>query len=322
MFDWEREERCARAAESLPGIAGVSVVRQVGKTGRLWYAPAEMEHALDLCIVGPGRLGTALATQLQRVYDCVDTIVARHSSIAKAIALAEKVDAVAKEFDAADFEQTVTWLCVPDAAIGTCAKSMAQRREWRGKIVFHSSGALNSDELKPLREKGASVASVHPMMTFAPDAKTPLTGVVFALEGDAKAVEAARRLVSALQGSEFVIAKENKVLYHAFGSFLAPLLLTTLLTGEKVGEKAGVPPKMLRAAMQRIVSQTIDNYFKLGAEASFTGPFVRGDVEVVKKHLKALDPTQREAYVALVRAALQYLPVAKAEEIRAAIGEA
>jgi predicted short-subunit dehydrogenase-like oxidoreductase (DUF2520 family) len=280
-----------------------------------------MEHALDLCIVGPGRLGTALATQLQRVYDCVDTIVARHSSIAKAIALAEKVDATAKELDAADFEQTVTWLCIPDAAIAPVAKTMAQRRDWRGKIVFHSSGALNSDELKPLRDKGATVASVHPMMTFAPDAKTPLTGVVFALEGDTKAVDAARRLVGALQGSEFVIAKENKVLYHAFGSFLAPLLVTTLFTGEKIGEQAGVPQKMLRAAMQRIVSQTIDNYFKLGAEASFTGPFVRGDVEVIRKHLAALDATQRDAYIGLVRAALQYLPIAKADEVRAALGE-
>jgi predicted short-subunit dehydrogenase-like oxidoreductase (DUF2520 family) len=278
-----------------------------------------MEHALDLCIVGPGRLGSALATQLQRTYDCVDTIVARHSSIAKAIALAEKIDASANELDSADFDQTVTWLCVPDSAISSVARKLAERREWRGKIVLHSSGALSSDELSTLREKGAAVASAHPMMTFAPDATPQLAGVVFALEGDHKAVEAARRLVSALQASEFVIAKENKVLYHAFGSFLAPLLLTTLATAEKVGTQAGVPPKMLRAAMQRIVSQTIENYFKLGAEAAFTGPFIRGDVDVVKKHISALDPTQREAYIGLARAALQYLPVGKAEEMRAAI---
>lgn len=279
-----------------------------------------MEHALDLCIVGPGRLGTALATQLQRTYDCVDTIVARHSSIAKAIALAEKVDAVAKEIDSADFDQTVTWLCVPDAALAPVASTLAQRREWRGKIVLHSSGALSSDELQSLREKGASVASVHPMMTFASEATTQLAGVVFALEGDHKAVEAARRLVSALHGSEFVIAKENKILYHAFGSFLAPLLLTTLTTAEHVGTQAGVPPKLIRSAMQRIVGQTIDNYFKLGAEAAFTGPFVRGDAEVVRKHVGALDGTQREAYIALVKAALEYLPVGRADEIRAAIG--
>ncbi len=280
-----------------------------------------MEHALDLCIVGPGRLGSALATQLQRTYDCVDTIVARHSSIARAIALAEKVDAVAKELDSAEFDQTVTWLCIPDAALAPVARILAQRREWRGKIVFHSSGALSSDELQPLREKGAAVASVHPMMTFASETTTQLAGVVFALEGDHKAVETARRLVSALHGTEFVIARENKVLYHAFGTFLAPLLLTTLATAEHIGTQAGVPSKMIRAAMQRIVSQTVDNYFKLGAEGSFTGPFVRGDVDVVRKHLKALDDTQREAYVGLVKAALQYLPVGKADEIRAAIGE-
>jgi predicted short-subunit dehydrogenase-like oxidoreductase (DUF2520 family) len=278
-----------------------------------------MEHALDLCIVGPGRLGSALATQLQRTYDCVDTIVARHSSIAKAIALAEKIDARASEFDSAEFEQSVIWLCIPDSAIAPVARKMAERREWRGKIVLHSSGALSSDELSALRDKGAAVGSAHPMMTFAPDATPQLAGVVFALEGDHKAVEAARRLVSAIQASEFVIAKENKVLYHAFGSFLAPLLLTTLATAEKVGTQAGVPPKMLRAAMQRIVSQTVDNYFKLGAEAAFTGPFIRGDVDVVKKHILALDPTQREAYIGLARAALQYLPVGKAEEMRAAI---
>jgi hypothetical protein len=37
--------------------------------------------------------------------------------------------------------------------------------------------------------------------------------------------------------------------------------------------------------------------------------------------MKALDPVQREAYVGLVKAALAYLPVEKADEIRAAIGE-
>jgi hypothetical protein len=48
---------------------------------------------------------------------------------------------------------------------------------------------------------------------------------------------------------------------------------------------------------------------------------MRGDVDVVKKHLSALDPTQRAAYVALVNAAIAYLPVSKADEIRAAIAE-
>jgi predicted short-subunit dehydrogenase-like oxidoreductase (DUF2520 family) len=59
-----------------------------------------------------------------------------------------------------------------------------------------------------------------------------------------------------------------------------------------------------------IVSQTVVNYATLGAPASFSGPFVRGDVKTIGQHLRGLRrvPPARDAYKALARAALQYLP--------------
>lgn len=275
-----------------------------------------MEHALNLCIVGAGRLGSALATQLQKSYDCVDTIVARPSSIARALALAERIDATAVELQKAHFDESVIWLCIPDTSLAKAGKELAQRRDWRGKIVFHSSGALSSDELEPLRAKGAAVASVHPMMTFAADTVPQLAGVLFALEGDHRALEAARRLVGALHGNDFVITKDKKALYHAFGTFISPLILTALTTAEQVGISAGIPERLIRPAMQRIVLQQVDNYFKFGPQNSFTGPLMRGDVDTIRMHLKALEGPQREAYVGLAKAALQYLPVQNAEDMR------
>jgi predicted short-subunit dehydrogenase-like oxidoreductase (DUF2520 family) len=52
------------------------------------------------------------------------------------------------------------------------------------------------------------------------------------------------------------------------------------------------------------------NYATLGASASFSGPFVRGDVKTIAQHLRALRriPPARGVYIALARAALQYLP--------------
>jgi predicted short-subunit dehydrogenase-like oxidoreductase (DUF2520 family) len=49
----------------------------------------------------------------------------------------------------------------------------------------------------------------------------------------------------------------------------------------------------------------------LGAAGSFSGPFVRGDVATVQKHLQVLKgiPGAREIYVALARSALRNLPV-------------
>ncbi len=41
-----------------------------------------------------------------------------------------------------------------------------------GMIVFHLSGALPSDVLAPARTRGAAVASLHPVLSFADPART------------------------------------------------------------------------------------------------------------------------------------------------------
>jgi predicted short-subunit dehydrogenase-like oxidoreductase (DUF2520 family) len=63
--------------------------------------------------------------------------------------------------------------------------------------------------------------------------------------------------------------------------------------------------------MLPILQQTLSNYLKLGAADSFSGPIVRGDVEIVKRHLRVLReiPGATEVYLALAKAALRYLPV-------------
>jgi predicted short-subunit dehydrogenase-like oxidoreductase (DUF2520 family) len=83
-----------------------------------------------------------------------------------------------------------------------------------------------------------------------------------------------------------------------------------LATTERVAVAAGVKPRIARRRMMPIVSQTVLNYATLGAPASFSGPFVRGDVKTINRHLRALRriPTAGAVYKALARAALQYLP--------------
>ncbi len=107
-------------------------------------------------------------------------------------------------------------------------------------MVFHSSGALTSDELAPLREKGARVASVHPMMTFVRGTVPEMAGVAFAIEGDAAAVRVATSVVQRLGGVGLTIKKQNKVLYHVFGSFASPLLVALLASLEEVAMAAGI----------------------------------------------------------------------------------
>jgi predicted short-subunit dehydrogenase-like oxidoreductase (DUF2520 family) len=254
-------------------------------------------------IVGPGRLGTALIFALRKAGYRIDQIVTRsHRPPTR------------------EFADGVIWICVPDTAIRTVAHQLA-RGDWRGKYVFHSSGALPSSELSELKKRDAHIASVHPMMSFVYDASPSLRGVSFAIEGDPAAVRLAKRIVRDLGGIPIHISAGNKPLYHAFGAFASPMLVSVLAIAEHVGEAAGLSRAEARRAMLPIVVQTIRNYEEKGAAGAFSGPIIRGDAETVRKNLASLKsvPDALCAFVALARAALRYLPAANRKKLEQAL---
>jgi len=271
-----------------------------------------------IAIIGPGRLGCALGQELQHTGYRITEIVAGNSSASrrKARALAKRFHAMAAK-STARLEADVVWFCVPDREIAKAAGEMAGASQWKGKVAFHSSGALASDELSVLRQRGAAVAAVHPLMTFVRGSVPSLQGVPVALEGDAKAVGAARDLARNLGAKAFSISKTKKSAYHAWGAFASPLLISLLVSAEKVAQAAGISRVDARKKMLPMVRQTLANYAKLGPEAAFSGPVVRGDAHVVGQHLRELKkiPEAREVYVAMVRAALRYLPVRNRKDL-------
>jgi predicted short-subunit dehydrogenase-like oxidoreductase (DUF2520 family) len=265
-----------------------------------------------IAIVGPGRLGRALALGLTQAGYVISEIVSRNTapSKRKARELARKVQAHASTNKNARLDADLVWFCVPDREIGTASRRLASVFDWKKKIAFHSSGALASDELEALRQRGALVASVHPMMTFVSGSIPALEGVSFALEGDAAAVRIARKIAKNLGGEGFTIRKQHKAAYHAWGAFASPLLVAALVTGEQLACAAGLSVAEARRKMLPIVRQTVANYEALGPAGAFSGPIVRGDAEIVRKHLQILRnvPEARDVYLALARAALRYLP--------------
>jgi predicted short-subunit dehydrogenase-like oxidoreductase (DUF2520 family) len=109
------------------------------------------------------------------------------------------------------------------------------------------------------------------MMTFVRGSRPPLAGVPFAIEGDPKAARAAQTIVLELGGLPFTIRKEYKEAYHAWGMFASPLLDALLAVSERVAVAAGVRRKAARERMLPILRQTLANYARLGAAASFSG---------------------------------------------------
>jgi predicted short-subunit dehydrogenase-like oxidoreductase (DUF2520 family) len=261
-----------------------------------------------VAIIGPGRLGHILALQLRRGGYIVTEVQGRKPSNAQAKAGGRT----------ALLDARLVWICVPDREITAVAGQIAPLSDWHNKIVFHSSGALSSGALAVLRDRGASVASVHPLMTFVAGSAPALDGVPFGFEGDPAALRAAHRIIRNLGGEPFAIRPQTKALYHAWGMFGSPLLLAALVTAEQVAHTAGISRSQARQKILPLVRQTIANYAALGPARSFSGPMVRGDVAVVRQHLRVLRrvPEARKVYLALADSALRHLPVGNRKDLQ------
>lgn len=275
----------------------------------------------SIAIVGPGPLGSALAKHLQGAGYRISEIVCRdRQSLPRSRNLAHGVSAAARTLHKAKLDAEIVWFCVPDGRIESVATRLVEHA-WKGKIAVHSCGVLGSDSLASLQRAGASIASAHPLMTFIRGSAPRIAHVPFALEGDGKAVRIVGRIVRDLGARPVPVRPRDKPAYHLFATMVCPLLISLLAASEKAGKLAGMPASEARRRMIPIVRQTISNYEKLGASKAFTGPFVRGDVETVRRHWKVLARSSsiRGVYTALAEAAMRNLPHRNAEQIRAAL---
>jgi predicted short-subunit dehydrogenase-like oxidoreductase (DUF2520 family) len=314
-----------------------------------------MARRPTVAIVGAGSLASFLAIALDRAGFEIKEIIARDlpGSLQHARSLAAKVGADAVTAHSASLEATVLWVCVPDREIHSAALGLADRLQIlasanrraslkvkledrsksgvkvklqagrpqagiRSRFAFHSSGALLSGELEPLRQLGIGTASVHPLMTFVRGARPSLADVPFAVEGDAAAKRVANQIVRKLGGKTFSLPAKRKSAYHAWATMTSPLFLAFLVTLEEAARAAGLTREQARGMSLPIIRQTLTNYSTLGSAQSFSGPLVRGDAETVARHLEELkkQPGAREVYLALARAALRGLPIKNREQLK------
>jgi predicted short-subunit dehydrogenase-like oxidoreductase (DUF2520 family) len=168
-----------------------------------------MTRKPTITLMGAGSLAGTLAPALRAAGYKIDEILSRDNTASRRRAqrLAREVGARVATAASARLAGDLVWLCVNDGSIAECAAQLAKHGSWTGRIALHSSGALTSDELAPLRARGASAASLHPMMSFVRQGRPPLAGVSFAFEGDRAACQPARRIVRDLGGRMHTISK-------------------------------------------------------------------------------------------------------------------
>ena len=265
-----------------------------------------------LAIVGAGRVGRTLGRRLRELDWKIGAVISRSEAAARRavrfIGAGEPHGALTRHVLASH----VILIATPDAAIAAVARGLARivGEELRGKVVLHTSGALDSRALAPVKDCGAAVGSMHPLQTFSGVGVPDLEGRVFAVEGDVVAVRAAGQIARVLGGSPVHIAGDKKVLYHAAAALASSQVLALVEAATQLLISVGLKRKEAARALLPLTRQVLNNFERVGPRAAWTGPLARGDYKIVEAHLRALGDGHEaiaKAYEGLNRLAARVL---------------
>lgn len=266
----------------------------------------------SLAIIGAGRVGRALGRRLREEGWRIGAVVARsEASARRAVRFIGAGQAHAAAVRSILASQVVL-IAVPDDEIASVAAELSRigGEELQGRVVLHTSGALDSRVLDPVRECGANVGSMHPLQTFTGKNVPSLEGRVFAVEGDTRAMRVAQQIARSLGASPARIEGEKKVLYHAAAAIAAGHVLAVEEAATQLLISLGMVRREAVRALLPLTRQVLENFERLGARAAWTGPLSRGDYKTVAAHLHALRDSPEEiaaAYEVLNRLAARVL---------------
>lgn len=259
----------------------------------------------EVSIIGSGRLGTTLAVALARRGYPVQSLVARTLKNARKAArlLDDDVQVLAAKKLHFLRPADLFLITVPDDQIAAVADELSRLDFTPGRrlTAFHTSGALSSDVLMPLRKKGWHTGSIHPLVSVS-HAGVSLEGGFWSVEGDQSAVRLAKKIVQDLGGKSFFIKSDDKPLYHAAAVMVSGNVIALFDVALEMLAECGLKRQTAHNILLPLIASTVRNLETKDPAQALTGTFSRGDLETVKRHLAALKGANLKDALELYRA--------------------
>lgn len=260
-------------------------------------------QSFSFCVVGPGRVGSSLALALiEKGWRCSSLVVGKHTR--------SNLNILKKHFDGVPIVGSVSslkgrfdlvFITVSDDMIPHVAEELSRNRklDFENVIVLHASGIIPVSVLNPLKSAGASVGAFHPVSSFAgPFSPGSAAGIYYDFFGGKRARGLARKLADELSSKVvFLHSERERELLHVASVIVSNFTVVGMRTAEKLvsGTDSRNEAKLL---FEGLLRSTISNLSLKDGASSLTGPLARGDVDVIARHLKALesDPALLQFY--------------------------
>lgn len=257
-------------------------------------------------IVGLGRVGTLMAYLLAERDHEVKVVLS--SASRENYAQVEHHHLPIGTLEEIAQETDLLLITTPDGVIPKIVEKLAKMENLPCTGVFHLSGSHSPAVLAPLREKGISVGSFHPLQSIArlQEGLKNLPGTSFTFSGDKVLIPWVTSFTESIN-CRLLIAPDdlNQILYHGGASIVSNFLVILTQMGIDCLTEAGFSPAQAQQALLPLMEGTLNNLRHLPPEKALTGPIVRGDVTTIKNHIEELakleekQPHLLPSYIAL-----------------------
>ena len=243
-------------------------------------------------VIGLGKAGRAVAGLLAEQGLLVSAWTRNEATGAAAVA---KLPALAPLLQTggapAAGEAEVVILAVPDDQLSAVARgAVATNSRPEERVWLHLSGASGYEAL------GATAGPrglCHPLQSLRGDAgdREALLGAFFAIDGEGRALDAARSLAERLGGRPEQVPGEARAAYHLAAALAGNAPYATMQAALTVIAAANIDSPALRAGLARLAHGATANMLLAPPAEALTGPFARGDAGTVLRHADRLRAT-------------------------------
>jgi len=271
----------------------------------------------SVAIVGPGRLGLALAAAFEEA-GAVDQVVifGRHREAPDHPVVRDSGVRYVHGLEPLPGDCQAVFLTVPDEAVPEVAYSLASQGEAPpGCAALHVSGILPTDVLEPLHHRGYGAGSFYPLVVLTDPARgaSHFVGSWAAVTAAPETFRRIQLLADAIGVDVFAVPAFRRPLFHAAIALVQGAILPTLTHSSALLQQAGVDSDEALPALLSLARSTLDALDEGGVSMAAAGPVAMGDIETTALHLRALDPADQRTYAVLARELLR-LAGAEGEE--------
>ena len=267
------------------------------------------DKSTTIGFIGAGAVGGSLAGALHdagypvvavasRTYASAEAFVARIPGCVPYSSPQTLVDSVGFAF-----------ITTSDDAIATVCDSI----QWReGQGVAHCSGAASLEPLRSAVESGAAVGAFHPLQAFSSveEGVQNIPGTTFGIEAGDELHDYLEGMALDIGGNPIFLRPEDKVLYHISGVFMGNLLSVLASVAASVWPKFERDRDEGVHALTPMMVAVARNLDAKGVPQAVAGPYPRGDIGTIRKHLDALRASAPEYLPLYCELALVGLPFA------------